>query len=1287
MYGAGVESEFSLPELALAYRKAKADIFYDTGNRRLDLAEYESGLEEKLQRLVCRLNSDDGLEGLGKDKEFLGGWTLAPAGWEGLDPERRARAKRATDDPESLQGTDGFAASSDSAAKRSDTERSVRWVDPLDEWRYERERDERDERRAGDAERATDNTQGAIANERRLSPTAEFRIISECSIEFHIVSALWIRRVGAEFERQLSPAAIGRRLRRTKDRKFSEWATGSFPPYLKPYREWQSGEYNAIERELNAKRPVVAVSADFKGFFHNIDARFLTDQAFYDALGVDAPAGLNLRLHEAFVAALRAWAKQTRVDLRGEFGTVTDGDSGSSSRGLPVGMASSAVIANLALHELDQAIERDLKPVYYGRYVDDLSIVLRDSSIRKPVRDEGAGKLTHYMKSGDGLWQWVAAQIRSPLANAESAADPSTVDQATCAKPELLRVGPDLEGDKDEVAVFFDAEYLAGSKLKLNAAKSSQIHLTPDAGESLMRALRRSADERSSEWRMLPDVPLKSEDVGPDVLRALTSDGEETDALRKVDGLRARRAAFALRLRDYTNVAEDTQLDAWSEHLDEFLTACRHHIVNPEGLMDYWRYTLRLVGFVVRHKRWDELKRLLGRMNMVVDELVQRPVKVKSFEDLPADLGDGAWMRWRSVLAKEIEEVLVAAGIPGGDWQDEPGKQKRDELVKEIHTALKQLELGRESVIVPGGLPKDAESGLKAKLGKDTYLDLEHRDLALRPFRHSVLLNPEGQSVSQSRSVGEPGVVCSDAIWGHEYRDDDLRRLVSTAREGLKSLRVILEGGSGTAGKVRSGVRRSPMFGTGTVALGGPPEPVVGYVSSGLMFPTRPFTVQELVVHALPKAQSWEDPKPKRHADSNGDSQIQNDKAGSTADLWQQTGETGVAGSWHPNAAEASAPQLLNGDEGRQGKPVGLRQHVGRAVAFGRGYSVDETLPRFVGSRLGAGRRSPVQGNGDRENAQEAPIVLQVGKPDDKDLKRTFALAVVDVPVEYVQASAMGLAVRSLERYRVLARLVNDALRGRQHADYVVFPELSIPYEWFTRFATKLAGQGIGLIAGVDYLDRQPGEGEEPGKIRNEIWLSLAFQAEGFPGSVTWRQPKLAPAPVEATMLRAAANLHLNVDPYGVAKNHLIVENKGFRFSVLNCAELTDVSHRARLRGHVDALVVPEYNKDIGTFNSLVEAASTDIHAFIVQCNVRPFGDTRIRAPYAERWRRDIVQIKGGTRDLLVQGEVDFGALRRHQTQYRAEPEPSDGKRFKPCPSGFEIAEARRLAPREPKSE
>src|SRR5690349_9955946 len=120
----------SLLSLVTSYRKAKVDLYYSSDPRRLDLVEYEEKLNENLGDLLERLEGDD--ESWATDLKFVGGFTFLP---------------KRLDDPE--VGVASF------------------WSPPAESWRKLTERASK-------------------------SPTAEFRLMSHCSIDFHVFSTLWM---------------------------------------------------------------------------------------------------------------------------------------------------------------------------------------------------------------------------------------------------------------------------------------------------------------------------------------------------------------------------------------------------------------------------------------------------------------------------------------------------------------------------------------------------------------------------------------------------------------------------------------------------------------------------------------------------------------------------------------------------------------------------------------------------------------------------------------------------------------------------------------------------------------------------------------------------------------------------------------------------------------------------------------------------------------------------------------------------------------------------------------
>lgn len=293
--------------------------------------------------------------------------------------------------------------------------------------------------------------------------------------------------------------------------------------------------------------------------------------------------------------------------------------------------------------------------------------------------------------------------------------------------------------------------------------------------------------------------------------------------------------------------------------------------------------------------------------------------------------------------------------------------------------------------------------------------------------------------------------------------------------------------------------------------------------------------------------------------------------------------------------------------------------------------------------------------------------VLQVpdGQPE-----RCYGIAVSSWKTEIASwtASVMRTPDPDTERYARLCRLLDGVIAQPQRSRYLILPELALPAHWFIRIARKLQGRGISLITGIEYLHANKRQ------VRNQVWAALSHDGLGFSSLMICRQNKQRPAFHEGQELERLAGLKLKPDK--VWKTPPILQHGGLRFALLICSELTNISHRAALRGKVDALFVPEWSQDTETFNALVESAALDMHAYIVQCNDRQYGDSRIRAPFKESWQRDLLRVKGGITDYCVIGEIDVQALRAFQSSHRSPVKP-----FKPVPDGFEIEFARRVLP------
>lgn len=204
------------------------------------------------------------------------------------------------------------------------------------------------------------------------------------------------------------------------------------------------------------------------------------------------------------------------------------------------------------------------------------------------------------------------------------------------------------------------------------------------------------------------------------------------------------------------------------------------------------------------------------------------------------------------------------------------------------------------------------------------------------------------------------------------------------------------------------------------------------------------------------------------------------------------------------------------------------------------------------------------------------------------------------------------------------------------------------------------------MLAGLEYRSSKFG-------IHNDALVSLSTQWPWYASALTFLQPKSAPSHEEKQLLWKHSRKRL-YRPRGEELTFPVYVHGGFCFGLLLCSDLTNVSHRNRFQGNIDALFVLEWNKDIDTFGFLIEASAHDLHAYVIQVNNRLYGDSRVRSPRTKPYQRDSVRVKGGSADYYVSAEIDFEALREFQRNWD---EKHEGD-FKPTPIGFEMSPRRK---------
>lgn len=1011
----------TIEDLYLAYRKAKVDMYYERDHATaFAFVEFEENLDENLANLFAELNASQ--PSWQDSDQFVGTYGYVP---KSLDPPKQ----------------------SPNSAKNADTNADPEWPpsafvvsDPDAAWTYANKFSEH---------------------------SASFRIVGRHPVAFHVVSALWIQKVGYLYDRVLRNSVYGSRIRGTAGGEKSErlpnaTSLGSFRPYTYGFRAWRQEGLKAIRTALDAQKSVIAITADLRQFYHSVGAEYLLRDSFLTEFGIQLSPD-QTRFTSQFITALQIWAKGTPEH------------SSEPHVGLPVGISAPRVIANSVLAGFDKAVEEQLGPIFYGRYVDDVLLVLENrENLTRPKE----------------IWDSISKQLGG-----------------------LVQVTTE-EGD---FAARLNLPYATDSNLRFAGSKQKIFLLSGSSGKSLLDSITKTIEERSSDWRMLPDLPTEESDLANDFVSASDDATEDADNLRKSDGLSIRRLAFAIRLRNFESVQQDLLPDQWQSHRERFYTIAMDHVLTVPGLFAYGPYLSRLVGLAVACGDFDWAAAIVKRIGKLFDT-VRVDTKKGELEKLNGSR--------ESILASCLEASAKAIG---------PDQTN-------VHGLGPLLECFDLEFELPSFSPKSLCEMARR---------LQAADLAREPFRKQWLDGEIEQTHRLPRSSSIS--IQSPAVKALHLAD---------ASDVLKRARLQTK----------------------------------DWIARAIVFPTRPFTPSEIAL---------------LHQDLLFDA-----------------------------VKFRRAVKAIRGSDIRlDGLPASGR---------GKGESASELV--FPNPRMPA---SPL-----------------VAVPCFRTFDTSWMACVSQKPDP------------DATRYFRLNRIVNDVLREKPRPDYLVLHELSMPRRWFQRIAHKLSHSGVSLIAGLEYfhydakLTSKVVPGSVTGFVSNEVGASLVTDVLGYRTHLTYIQEKARPALDEERLLKDVAGKILapRREP-----RYPIIRHGDIYFGILICSELTNIELRSKYRGKVDVLFVPEWNQDINTFKSLVEASAPDIHCFVVQVNNRAFGDCRIRAPYREPHRRDIGRVSGGEADYYFIGKLDVNGLRAFQSNFRS---PKDGL-FKPTPDGFgdSLSDARKVLP------
>ncbi|MFZ2170769.1 MAG: hypothetical protein WAW61_14175, partial [Methylococcaceae bacterium] len=123
-------------------------------------------------------------------------------------------------------------------------------------------------------------------------------------------------------------------------------------------------------------------------------------------------------------------------------------------------------------------------------------------------------------------------------------------------------------------------------------------------------------------------------------------------------------------------------------------------------------------------------------------------------------------------------------------------------------------------------------------------------------------------------------------------------------------------------------------------------------------------------------------------------------------------------------------------------------------------------------------------------------------------------------------------------------------------------------------------------------------------------------------------------------------------------------KEKGFMLTGTICYDATDIKMTADLKNKSDAYLVVALNKDVNTFDSMVDALYYHMYQHVVLVNTGEFGGSVAKAPYKESYEKLITHVHGANQVSISSFEMNMFDFRNIGKAYKS------GKKIKTKPAG-----------------
>src|SRR5690554_5315982 len=387
--------------------------------------------------------------------------------------------------------------------------------------------------------------------------SVDCRFMADISIVFQIIGGIWMNRIGYKIDEKLPNSIYGCRMKPFNDKlkgnvPYYKQNHSFYKPYFTDYKRWQNNLFKVISD--NSDKNIQVITADITKYYHNIHLNTLKDKV--DSFIEDNDIELNDSddfIHNLLFDMLKGYNSKNNK----YYSYFKENELEESEYGLPLTLNVSRILSNIYLLDFDKDLIENVKPLYYGRYVDDLIIGIN-------YKEHDHDELNKILKD---------------------------------LKSHQLSVN-----NNKERIYKLSSKRIDSFELSFNIDKLKMFLLNGKKDSVEINHLIKSINEASSEWKLLPTNEDYEDLEKIDLFYKINNECESVNSIRKSSNLILKRNKFIREIISFESYIYNSADTTWKKRLDNFLTITKNYIFDLKNFIDLNKFIPRLFGLLVHVK-------------------------------------------------------------------------------------------------------------------------------------------------------------------------------------------------------------------------------------------------------------------------------------------------------------------------------------------------------------------------------------------------------------------------------------------------------------------------------------------------------------------------------------------------------------------------------------------------------------------------------------------------------------------------------------------------------------